>query len=223
MKVRGLIIGALAALAAASVAVFGGTASAAQSQQPPRSPVAQGTGGGAATMSPYATGAAISVLRARRQRGRRRGRGGRDARRDRAVRRRAGRRRVLGLLPRQATTRSSPSTGARRRRPARQPDCSSTRDGQAAGLRDARVESGLSVGVPGMVATWGNALRPLRHALAADGLRAGRAGRRARLRARPRVRRADRRHPGRRSRTSPRAATLFLPGGQPPAGRHRAA
>ena len=62
MKVRGLIIGALAALVAASVAVFGGTASAAQSQ-PPRSPVAQGTGGGAATMSPYATSAAINVLK----------------------------------------------------------------------------------------------------------------------------------------------------------------
>ena len=59
MKLRGLIIGALAALAAASVAVFGGTASAAQSQQPPRSPVAEGNGGGAATMSPYATSAAI--------------------------------------------------------------------------------------------------------------------------------------------------------------------
>jgi gamma-glutamyltranspeptidase/glutathione hydrolase len=156
MNVRGLYIGALAALAAASVAVFGGTASAAQSQQPPRSPVAEGTGGGAATMSPYATSAAINVLK----------HGGNAV--DAAVSAAA----TLGVTEpfvagpggggffvyRRASDGKVFTIDGREKAPAgAKPDMFLDANGNPEDFETA-VESGESVGVPGQVATWGNAL-----------------------------------------------------------------
>jgi gamma-glutamyltranspeptidase / glutathione hydrolase len=156
MNVRGLIIGALAALVAASVAVFGGTASAAQSQQPPRSPVAEGTGGGAATMSPYATSAAIDVLK----------HGGNAV--DAAVSAAA----TLGVTEpfvagpggggffvyRRASDGKVFTIDGREKAPAgAKPGMFLDANGDPEDFETA-VESGKSVGVPGQVATWGNAL-----------------------------------------------------------------
>ncbi|HEX4692255.1 MAG TPA: gamma-glutamyltransferase, partial [Solirubrobacteraceae bacterium] len=143
-------------MVAASVAVFGGTASAAQSQQPPRSPVAEGTGGGAATMSPYATSAAIDVLR----------HGGNAV--DAAVSAAA----TLGVTEpfvagpggggffvyRRASDGKVFTIDGREKAPAgAKPDMFLDANGNPEDFETA-VESGKSVGVPGQVATWGNAL-----------------------------------------------------------------
>jgi gamma-glutamyltranspeptidase/glutathione hydrolase len=156
MRLRGPIIGALATSVAAFVAVFGGTAGATQSQQPTRSPVAEGTGGGAATMSPYATKAAIDVLR----------HGGNAV--DAAVSAAA----TLGVTEpfvagpggggffvyRRASDGRVFTIDGREKAPAgAKPDMFLDANGDPEAFETA-VESGESVGVPGQVATWGNAL-----------------------------------------------------------------
>ena len=95
----------------------------------------------------------------RRQRGRRRGRRRRHARRDRAVLRRHRRRRLLRLLRRPHPARCTRSTVAR----PRPPRCARTRSSTPTPARrmafqEARV-SGISVGVPGTLLTWKQALR----------------------------------------------------------------
>src|SRR4051794_41588597 len=63
MAQGGLGIGAVTVVAAVATAVGGVAPAAAGPQTQPLQPVAYGTGGGAATMSPDATAAAIEVLR----------------------------------------------------------------------------------------------------------------------------------------------------------------
>ena len=94
-----------------------------------------------------------------RQRDRRGGRRREHARRHRAVRRRPGRRGLHGHLPGQDRTRSSRSTGARRCPERCTPQLFiDPSTGDPLPFEEAR-RSGLSVGVPGMVATWAKAIQ----------------------------------------------------------------
>ena len=132
-------------------------ASAAGQRPPAQQPVAEGSGGGAATMSPYATKAAIDVLR----------RGGNAV--DGAVAAAA----ALGVAEPfvagpggggffvyyRARDHKVFTIDGREKAPAgAKPDMFLGPDGEPVDFEQA-VESGESVGVPGNVATWGVALR----------------------------------------------------------------
>jgi gamma-glutamyltranspeptidase/glutathione hydrolase len=206
---RKLLLGGLAALA---VAIPVGTASAAGPRTLSQQPVAQGTGGAAATMSPYATDAAIRVLR----------HGGNAV--DGAVAAAA----ALGVAEPfvagpggggffvyyRARDHKVFTIDGREKAPAGATPDMFLENGQPMAFEKA-VESGESVGVPGNVATWGVALkrfgtRPLAEVL------------------KPAVETAQRGFPlddalvkaisDQKSKLQhfPAAAQLFLPGGQVP-------
>jgi gamma-glutamyltranspeptidase / glutathione hydrolase len=150
---RKLLLGGLGALA---VAIPVGTASAAGPRTLPKQPVAYGTGGGAATMSPYATDAAIRVLK----------QGGNAV--DGAVAAAA----ALGVsepfvagpggggffVYYRARDHKVFTIDGREKAPAGATPDMFLENGQPENFEKA-VESGKSVGVPGNVATWGVALR----------------------------------------------------------------
>ena len=166
--------------------------------QPPREPVATGYGGAVRQRRPYATQAGIDVLE----------HGGNAV--DAAVATAAAlgvvepyssgdrRRRLLRLL------RRPHAQGLHHRRPRDRPGGD---DHELLHRPDDRASrcpsttpstSGLSVGVPGTLTTWRQALRPLRHRRAGHALQAG--DRRRRARASPStsdVQRPDRGEPGR--------------------------
>src|SRR4051812_32460024 len=205
---RIVLMGVLTMAAAAPVAVASGAPA------PVKQPVANGTGGGAATMSPYATQAAIDVLK----------RGGNAV--DGAVAAAA----ALGVTEPfvagpggggffvyyRARDHKVFTIDGREKAPAgATPDMFLDENGDPIDFEQA-VESGESVGVPGNVATWGVALRkfgtqPLRRVL------------------RPAVRVARQGFPldaalvkvisGQQKKLAhfPAAARLFLPGGKVPA------
>jgi gamma-glutamyltranspeptidase/glutathione hydrolase len=151
----------LLSVGAVVVVVVTGGGAAAQAavtgpQALPKQPVAYGTGGGAATMSPYATASAIDVLR----------HGGNAV--DAAVAAAA----TLGVsepfvagpggggyfVYYRARDHKVFTIDGREKAPAgAQPDMFLGPDGQPVNFEQA-VESGESVGVPGNVATWGVAL-----------------------------------------------------------------
>src|SRR3954454_16274537 len=143
---------------AAPVALGGGTASAKSPQPTPvKQPTAVGTGGGAATMSPYATQAAIDTLR----------HGGNAV--DGAVAAAAApgvtEPFVAGpggggfFVYYNARNHRVYTIDGREKAPAgATPGMFLGADGKPMDFETA-VESGLSVGVPGNVATWGVALR----------------------------------------------------------------
>ncbi|MCW3040220.1 MAG: ggt [Solirubrobacterales bacterium] len=145
-------------LLAATVSLAGAApAVAAGPQSLPQQPVAYGTGGGAATMSPYATASAIDVLK----------QGGNAV--DAAVAAAA----TLGVsepfvagpggggyfVYYRAKDRKVFTIDGRETAPAgAKPDMFLGPDGKPVDFEQA-VESGVSVGVPGNVATWGAALK----------------------------------------------------------------
>ena len=152
---------ALSVMGAVATIVVSGGAAVAQGamsgpQGLPKQPVAYGTGGGAATMSPYATGSAIDVLR----------HGGNAV--DAAVAAAA----TLGVsepfvagpggggyfVYYRARDHKVFTIDGRETAPGgARPDMFLGPDGRPMDFETA-VESGTSVGVPGMVATWGTAL-----------------------------------------------------------------
>jgi gamma-glutamyltranspeptidase/glutathione hydrolase len=150
---RKLLLGGLGALA---VAIPVGTASAAGPRELPKQPVAFGSGGGAATMSPYATDAAIRVLE----------RGGNAV--DGAVAAAS----TLGVTEPfvagpggggffvyyRARDHKVFTIDGREKAPAGAKPDMFLEGGKPEDFEKA-VESGKSVGVPGNVATWGVALR----------------------------------------------------------------
>ena len=143
--------------------------------------VATGRGGAVASDTIEATRAGLNILDRGRHRGRRGGRGGLDARRDRPVRGRDRRRRLLRLLRRAHPPRLHD------RRPRDRPGdgdgraCSSIRPPASRCTFPTAVTSGLSVGVPGTLMTWQRALQRWgRFSLAGDLAPAG-AGGQARL------------------------------------------
>ena len=162
---RGIVTGAVAL---AAVVATGGVSNAAPRgpQTLPQQPVAYGTGGGAATMSPYATAAAISVLK----------KGGNAV--DGAVAAAA----ALGVTEPfvagpggggffvyyRARDRKVFTIDGREKAPAGATPDMFLENGQPVPFEQA-VESGESVGVPGNVATWGVAVRRFgRSSLRAD-------------------------------------------------------
>ena len=154
----------------------------------------------------------------RRQRGRRGGRGRRHARRDRAVLAGHRRRRLLRLLrrahrqvshdrrPRDRAGGDAPTTRSSTRRPA-----------SRYAVQPRPATSGLSVGVPGTLATWHRRCAAGARCSLARRAAPGDRRRPARLRRRPDVPRPDQRQPRPRSRQFSSTAALYLPGGQPPA------
>jgi gamma-glutamyltranspeptidase / glutathione hydrolase len=158
MRGRRLSVGALGIALAVPVAFTGGTATASPGpvQVPVKVPTAQGSGGGAATMSPYATQSAIDVLK----------HGGNAV--DAAVAAAA----TLGVtepfvagpggggffLYYRAKDHRVYTIDGREKAPAgATPDMFLDSNGAPLPFETA-VESGKSVGVPGQVATWGNAV-----------------------------------------------------------------
>src|SRR4051812_27099215 len=154
---RRLLIAGLMTLAAAATVAFGsGQAVAATPRALPQQPVANGSGGGAATMSPYASAAAIRVL----------GHGGNAV--DGAVAAAA----ALGVsepfvagpggggffVYYRARDHRVFTIDGREKAPAGATPDMFLAGGQPMDFETA-VESGKSVGVPGNVATWGVALR----------------------------------------------------------------
>jgi gamma-glutamyltranspeptidase / glutathione hydrolase len=153
-----MCIGAGVLALAAPVALSGGTATAKAPQRTPeKQPTAVGTGGGAATMSPYATQAAIDTLK----------QGGNAI--DGAVAAAA----ALGVAEPfvagpggggffvyyNARNRRVYTIDGREKAPAgAKPDMFLDANGDPMDFETA-VESGKSVGVPGNVATWGVALQ----------------------------------------------------------------
>src|SRR5690349_11449679 len=158
MRGRRLSIVALAFALAVPVALTGGTAGAAPRpvKTPDKQPTAQGSGGGAATMSPYATQTAIDVLK----------HGGNAI--DGAVAAAA----TLGVTEPfvagpggggffvyyRARDHKVFTIDGREKAPAGATPDMFLENGQPVPFEQA-VESGESVGVPGNVATWGVALR----------------------------------------------------------------
>ena len=151
---RALAVGAT--VACATVVGTGASEAAVGTSQLPKTPVAYGTGGGAATMSPYATGAAIKVLK----------HGGNAV--DAAVAAAA----ALGvsepfvagpggggffLYYRHKDGKVFTIDGREKAPAAATPSLFLDAHGNPLDFETA-VESGLSVGVPGQVATWGVAL-----------------------------------------------------------------
>jgi gamma-glutamyltranspeptidase/glutathione hydrolase len=199
-------------LGALALAVPVGTAAAAGPRDLPKQPVAYGTGGGAATMSPYATAAAIRVLK----------QGGNAV--DGAVAAAA----ALGVTEPfvagpggggffvyyRARDHKIFTIDGREKAPAGATPDMFLENGKPMDFETA-VESGKSVGVPGNVATWGVALR-----------RFGSRGLGSLLRPAERI--AQRGFPldealvnaidqnKRKLAHFPAAARLFLPGGQVP-------
>jgi gamma-glutamyltranspeptidase/glutathione hydrolase len=158
---RRRVLGVVGAVLAIAVAAIGGGSPAQAGlggpQGTPQQPVAYGTGGGAATMSPYATASAIDVLR----------HGGNAV--DAAVAAAA----TLGVsepfvagpggggyfVYYRARDHKVFTIDGREKAPAgAKPDMFLGPDGKPMDFETA-VESGLSVGVPGNVATWGVALK----------------------------------------------------------------
>ena len=153
-------------LALATVALAAPVAQASHRDDFEKEPTAVGSGGAAGTRRRARHQGGDRRARARRQRRRRGGRGRRRARRDRAV-----------LVPASAAAASwssarrragSRRSTAARRRPRRCGRTRSSRTARRSPFDDARY-SGLSAGVPGTVAQWDEALRPLRHLVAERG------------------------------------------------------
>jgi gamma-glutamyltranspeptidase / glutathione hydrolase len=167
MRGRIWLVGACALAAAVPVAIESPAAGAA-TPTPVKQPTAKGRGGGAATMSPYATQSAIDVLK----------HGGNAV--DAAVAAAA----TLGVTEpfvagpggggffvyRRASDRKVFTIDGREKAPAgARPDMFLDANGDPEAFETA-VESGKSIGVPGQVATWAVALkhfgtRPLKRVL----------------------------------------------------------
>jgi gamma-glutamyltranspeptidase/glutathione hydrolase len=204
------------AAAAAAMVVAGGVAPAraAGPQDLPQQPVAYGSGGGAATMSPYATAAAIEVLK----------KGGNAV--DAAVAAAA----ALGVsepfvagpggggffVYHRASDGRVFTIDGREKAPADAPETLFIDPATGKPLSfETAVESGLSVGVPGNVATWGVALRKF-------GSKSLRSVLKPAVRTAERGFRLDRALVGaiqnqeQKLGRFPASAELFLPGGQVP-------